>query len=91
MAVPAILGFITEARPTEVGKMGPIPKPAAMRPSLTVPDELVVKAIRSDTVVSSEPTVINKTLLTRKTPRRRLDTSRPINNATAKSESVRNA
>jgi hypothetical protein len=91
MAVPAILGFITDARPTEVGKIGPIPKPAAMRPSLTVEAELAVKAISSDTVVSSEPVVINKTLLTRKTPRRRLDTSRPINKAVANSESVRNA
>jgi hypothetical protein len=91
MAVPAILGCITDARPTEVGKIGPIPKPARMSPSLTVPDELALNAIKSDPVVSIEPAVINTKLLIRNTPRRKLETSRPTNNAIANNESVRNA
>src|SRR5450756_2345272 len=78
MAVPEMRGAITDARPTEVGKIGPMPNPVATRAHRTRPGSAVVKAARSDAAVIADPAASSQRLLTRKTPSRTLDTSRPV-------------
>ena len=84
-------GIITEARPTEVGKIGPMPKPAAISPIRTTEGVLVVNETIRARVVNAEPAVNNTKLFMRNTPSSRLDTSRPVSNAKAKNASVLSA
>src|SRR5450756_694029 len=91
MAVPEMRGAITDARPTEVGKIGPMPNPVATRAHRTRPGSAVVKAARSDAAVIADPAASSQRLLTRKTPSRTLDTSRPASRANAKNDRVRRA
>src|SRR5262249_6681567 len=73
IAVPAILGTITDARPTDVGNIGPMPIPASTIAQRTVSGDVALNAMASPSVVMAEPATSNTRLLTRTTPSRKLD------------------